>query len=66
MLRHLGGNPAFKIYDVDPDTFQVMDMRVYISMSCHPLATILLTPRGPSKYHRTKLPVLCPAVGALL
>lgn len=27
----LGGNPAFKIYDVDPDTFEVMDMKVYYS-----------------------------------
>lgn len=28
----IGGNPAFKVYDVDPDTFEVMDMKVYMSM----------------------------------
>jgi len=26
-----GGNPAFKIYDVDPDTFEIMDVKVYTS-----------------------------------
>ncbi|XP_006463350.1 hypothetical protein AGABI2DRAFT_194192 [Agaricus bisporus var. bisporus H97] len=25
------GNPAFKVYDVDPDTFEVMDARVFFS-----------------------------------
>ncbi len=27
----LDGNPAFKIYDVDPDTYEIMDSRVYMS-----------------------------------
>jgi sphingomyelin phosphodiesterase len=26
-----GGNPAFKMYDVDPDTFEIMDIKVYTS-----------------------------------
>jgi hypothetical protein len=26
-----GGNPAFKVYDIDPDTFEVMDVKVYSS-----------------------------------
>ncbi|EKM50588.1 uncharacterized protein PHACADRAFT_263949 [Phanerochaete carnosa HHB-10118-sp] len=30
-LTPTSGNPAFKIYDIDPDTFEVMDMRVYIT-----------------------------------
>lgn len=29
----LDGNPAFKVYDVDPDTYEIMDARVYISES---------------------------------
>lgn len=28
----LGGNPAFKLYDVDPDTFGIMDVHVIFSM----------------------------------
>jgi hypothetical protein len=27
----IGGNPAFKMYDVDPDTFEIMDVKVYTS-----------------------------------
>lgn len=27
---HVGGNPAFKLYDVDPDTFEVLDAKVYM------------------------------------
>lgn len=27
----LGGNPAFKVYDVDPDTYEIMDSRVFVS-----------------------------------
>lgn len=34
--HEIGGNPAFKIYDVDPDTFEIMDSRVYFSMSFFP------------------------------
>ncbi|EKM49763.1 uncharacterized protein PHACADRAFT_106798 [Phanerochaete carnosa HHB-10118-sp] len=30
-LTPTSGNPAFKIYDVDPDTFEIMDARVYIT-----------------------------------
>jgi sphingomyelin phosphodiesterase len=26
-----GGNPAFKMYDVDPDTFEIIDMKVFLS-----------------------------------
>ncbi|KAI0316611.1 sphingomyelin phosphodiesterase [Amylostereum chailletii] len=28
-LTPTSGNPAFKVYDVDPDTYEVMDMKVY-------------------------------------
>ncbi|KAI0702327.1 sphingomyelin phosphodiesterase [Cytidiella melzeri] len=30
-LTPTSGNPAFKLYDVDPDTFEVMDMKVYFA-----------------------------------
>ncbi|THU83429.1 sphingomyelin phosphodiesterase [Dendrothele bispora CBS 962.96] len=30
-LTPRSGNPAFKVYDVDPDTYEVMDMKVYSS-----------------------------------
>ncbi|KAI0083450.1 sphingomyelin phosphodiesterase [Irpex rosettiformis] len=30
-LTPTSGNPAFKLYDVDPDTFEVMDMKVYFT-----------------------------------
>ncbi|KIP02824.1 hypothetical protein PHLGIDRAFT_277143 [Phlebiopsis gigantea 11061_1 CR5-6] len=30
-LTPTSGNPAFKIYDVDPDTFEIMDSRVYFT-----------------------------------
>ncbi|KZV71061.1 sphingomyelin phosphodiesterase [Peniophora sp. CONT] len=30
-LTPTSGNPAFKIYDIDPDTYEVMDMRVYFT-----------------------------------
>ncbi|KAF8348647.1 Metallo-dependent phosphatase-like protein [Amanita rubescens] len=30
-LTPRNGNPAFKIYDVDPDTYEIMDSRVYMS-----------------------------------
>lgn len=26
-----GGNPAFKMYDVDSETFEIMDVKVYTS-----------------------------------
>lgn len=26
----LDGNPAFTVYDVDPDTYDIMDAKVYI------------------------------------
>ncbi|KAK2461265.1 hypothetical protein APHAL10511_006792 [Amanita phalloides] len=32
--RH--GNPAFRVYDVDPDTYEIMDSRVYISIVTDP------------------------------
>lgn len=25
-----GGNPAFKLYDIDPDTYEVMDAKVFM------------------------------------
>lgn len=28
-LTPMSGNPAFKIYDIDPDTFEIMDARTY-------------------------------------
>jgi hypothetical protein len=28
-----GGNPAFRIYDVDPDTYEIMDSLTYFSKS---------------------------------
>ncbi|THU99730.1 hypothetical protein K435DRAFT_937701 [Dendrothele bispora CBS 962.96] len=31
VLTPRSGNPAFKVYDVDPDTYEVMDMKVYSS-----------------------------------
>ncbi|GJE99928.1 sphingomyelin phosphodiesterase [Phanerochaete sordida] len=30
-LTPTSGNPAFKIYDIDPDTFEIMDAKVYIT-----------------------------------
>ncbi|KII87716.1 hypothetical protein PLICRDRAFT_176496 [Plicaturopsis crispa FD-325 SS-3] len=30
-LTPTSGNPAFKIYDVDPDTYEIMDARVYMT-----------------------------------
>lgn len=30
-LTPMSGNPAFKVYDIDPDTFEIVDARVYIS-----------------------------------
>ncbi|KAI0342172.1 sphingomyelin phosphodiesterase [Trametopsis cervina] len=30
-LTPTSGHPAFKMYDVDPDTFEVMDMKVYFT-----------------------------------
>ncbi|KAF9467960.1 sphingomyelin phosphodiesterase [Collybia nuda] len=30
-LTPRNGNPAFKLYDVDPDTYEIMDARVFIS-----------------------------------
>lgn len=26
-----GGNPAFKMYEIDPDTFEIVDLKVYTS-----------------------------------
>lgn len=31
-----GGNPAFKVYDVDPDTYEIMDAKVYSSDLMNP------------------------------
>lgn len=39
-----GGNPAFKIYDVDPDTYEIMDARVYMSTTLCPHLSSLLIP----------------------
>ncbi|KIJ35641.1 hypothetical protein M422DRAFT_262040 [Sphaerobolus stellatus SS14] len=30
-LTPTSGNPAFKVYDIDPDTFEVMDAKVYMT-----------------------------------
>jgi sphingomyelin phosphodiesterase len=26
----LGGNPAFKLYDIDPDTYEILDAKVFM------------------------------------
>lgn len=31
-LTPTSGNPAFKVYDLDPDTFEVLDAKVFFSM----------------------------------
>lgn len=31
----LDGNPAFTVYDVDPDTYDIMDKKVYIGEPCY-------------------------------
>lgn len=45
-LTTSGGNPSFKMYDVDPDTYEIMDARVFTSesffWSCNPRLTRLL------------------------
>ena len=28
----VGGNPAFKVYDIDPDSYEIMDVRSYYSV----------------------------------
>jgi len=30
-MTPMSGNPAFKVYDIDPDTFEIMDVRVYMT-----------------------------------
>ncbi|KAL0959865.1 hypothetical protein HGRIS_011538 [Hohenbuehelia grisea] len=35
-LTPRSGNPAFKVYDVDPDTYEVMDVKVYMSQVQNP------------------------------
>ncbi|CCM06931.1 uncharacterized protein FIBRA_09243 [Fibroporia radiculosa] len=30
-LTPMSGNPAFKMYDIDPDTYEIMDARTYIT-----------------------------------
>ena len=29
-MHDADGNPAFTVYDVDPDTYEIMDAKVYI------------------------------------
>lgn len=44
-----GGNPVFRVYDIDPDTYEVMDFTPYYSQS-RPIANLLtrqLTMRPP-------------------
>ena len=31
-----GGNPAFKFYDIDPDTYELMDVRVFFANTSSP------------------------------
>jgi len=31
----IAGNPAFRVYDVDPDTYEIMDARVFIGPGLH-------------------------------
>jgi sphingomyelin phosphodiesterase len=35
-LTPRSGNPAFKVYDVDPDTYEIMDAKVYSANLSHP------------------------------
>ncbi|KAE9407958.1 sphingomyelin phosphodiesterase [Gymnopus androsaceus JB14] len=35
-LTPRSGNPAFKVYDVDPDTYEIMDAKVYSTNVSHP------------------------------
>ncbi|KZT25638.1 sphingomyelin phosphodiesterase [Neolentinus lepideus HHB14362 ss-1] len=35
-LTPRSGNPAFKVYDVDPDTYEVMDAKSYFADMTHP------------------------------
>ncbi|KAF8524305.1 sphingomyelin phosphodiesterase [Hysterangium stoloniferum] len=35
-LTPTSGNPAFKLYDIDPDTLEVMDMKVFITNTSDP------------------------------
>jgi hypothetical protein len=39
---HLGGNPAFKVYDVDPDTYEIMDSRVFRSTHSYSLVMFVV------------------------
>jgi hypothetical protein len=43
-----GGNPAFRIYDVDPDTYEIMDSLTYFSKSL----TIILDWSVLNEFHR--------------
>lgn len=36
-LENSGGYPAFKMYDIDPDTYEIMDVKVYMSQFTFPL-----------------------------
>ncbi|KAF8888534.1 Metallo-dependent phosphatase-like protein [Infundibulicybe gibba] len=38
-LTPSSGNPAFKVYDVDPDTFEVMDAKVFLTNMTDPSFT---------------------------
>jgi hypothetical protein len=37
-----GGNPQFKVYDVDPDTYEIMDARVFMSALSSPDDAMIL------------------------
>jgi hypothetical protein len=32
LKKYVAGNPAFKLYDVDPDTYEIMDARAFIGV----------------------------------
>ncbi|KAI0930669.1 hypothetical protein AcV5_007326 [Taiwanofungus camphoratus] len=36
-LTPMSGNPAFKVYDIDPDTFEIMDARTYMTNISDPM-----------------------------
>ncbi|KAI0342171.1 sphingomyelin phosphodiesterase [Trametopsis cervina] len=62
-LTPTSGNPAFKLYDVDPDTFEVMDMKVYFTNVSDP--TFHASPKWELYYSARESygPLVQPALG---
>lgn len=57
LTTDLDGNPAFTVYDVDPDTYDIMDVKVYIckfyrcSPECYRLSVSTLANMTLPNYH---------------